>query len=98
MSCIMLLVQHCSDNLSLSVYVCAVFACSTEAQTHLVRATSAIERAGFVTMHWVSNVNSSTQSVSQTVEELKTEVKNTGGYFQLLIQVHGKSLGALTHE
>lgn len=72
------------------VCVCTVFACSNETQTHLVRATSAIERAVFITMHWVSNISSSTQSVSQMVEELKTEVKNTGGYFQLLIQVHGK--------
>ncbi|KAG7327749.1 hypothetical protein KOW79_009355 [Hemibagrus wyckioides] len=75
-----------------------LFACSTEAQTHLVRATSAIERAVFITMHWVSNINSSTHSVSQTVEELKTEVKNTGGYFQLLIQGCESEISSMVTE
>ncbi|KAM9461389.1 kinesin-like protein KIF14 isoform 1-T1 [Clarias gariepinus] len=76
-----------------------LFACSTEAQTHLVRATSAIERAVFVTTHWVSSISAlSTQSVSQTVEELKTEVKNTGGYFQLLIQGCESEISSMVTE
>ncbi|MCJ8737974.1 hypothetical protein PDJAM_G00030330 [Pangasius djambal] len=75
-----------------------LFACSTEAQTHLVRATSAIERAVFITTHWVSDISSSTQSVSQTVEELKTEVKSTGGYFQLLIQGCESEISSMVTE
>ncbi|MCI4383744.1 hypothetical protein PGIGA_G00030120 [Pangasianodon gigas] len=75
-----------------------LFACSTEAQTHLVRATSAIERAVFITTHWVSSISSSTQSVSQTVEELKTEVKSTGGYFQLLIQGCESEISSMVTE
>ncbi|XP_060732777.1 kinesin-like protein KIF14 [Tachysurus vachellii] len=75
-----------------------LFACNTEAQTHLVRATSAIERAVFITMHWVSNISSSTQSVSHKVEELKTEVKNTGGYFQLLIQGCESEISSMVTE
>ncbi|RXN20580.1 kinesin KIF14 [Labeo rohita] len=63
-----------------------LFACSTEAQTHLVKATSAVERAVFITMHWVSSIKPSSDSVSQRAEELKTEVKKIGGYLQLLIQ------------
>lgn len=64
-----------------------MFACSTEAQTHLVKATSAVERAVFITMHWVSSIKPSSNTVSQRAEELKTEVKKIGGYLQLLIQV-----------
>ncbi|TSW35252.1 Kinesin-like protein KIF14 [Bagarius yarrelli] len=75
-----------------------LFACSTEAQTHLVRATSAVERAVFITMHWVSNISSSTQSVSRTLEELKAEVKNTGGYFQLLIQGCESEISSMVTE
>lgn len=64
-----------------------MFASSTEAQTHLVKATSAVERAVFITMHWVSSIKPSSNTVSQRAEELKTEVKKIGGYLQLLIQV-----------
>lgn len=64
-----------------------MFACSAEAQTHLVKATSAVERAVFITMHWVSSIKPSSNTVSQRAEELKTEVKKIGGYLQLLIQV-----------
>ncbi|XP_076880358.1 kinesin-like protein KIF14 isoform X2 [Brachyhypopomus gauderio] len=75
-----------------------LFACSTEAQSHLVRATSAIDRAVFITMHWVSSMKPSTHSVSQTVEELKTEVKKIGGYFQLLIQGCDSEISTMVHE
>ncbi|XP_072516112.1 kinesin-like protein KIF14 isoform X1 [Salminus brasiliensis] len=75
-----------------------LFACSTDAQTHLVRATSAIERAVFITMHWISNIQPSVQSISRTVEELKTEVKNMGGYFQLLIQGCDSEISSMVTE
>lgn len=71
----------------LFMYVGTVFACSTEAQTHLVKATSAVERAVFVTMHWISSIRPVSNAVCQTAEELKAEVKKIGGYLQLLIQV-----------
>lgn len=72
------------------MFVCVgkVFVCSREAQLTLVKATSAIERSVFITLHWAVTINSSSHSVTQTVEELKTEVKNMGGFFQLLIQVN----------
>lgn len=69
------------------VYVGTVFVCSAEAQTHLVKATSAIERAVFITMRWISSIKPSSNAVCQTAEELKMEVKKIGGYLQLLIQV-----------
>uniref|UniRef100_A0AAR2LZC1 Kinesin-like protein KIF14 n=2 Tax=Pygocentrus nattereri TaxID=42514 RepID=A0AAR2LZC1_PYGNA len=75
-----------------------LFACSTDAQTHLVRATSAIERAVFITMHWVANIQPRNQSVSRTVEDLKTEVKNMGGYFQLLIQGCDSEISSMVNE
>ncbi|XP_036442255.1 kinesin-like protein KIF14 [Colossoma macropomum] len=75
-----------------------LFACSTDAQTHLVKATSAIERAVFITMHWVANIQPRIQSVSQTVEDLKTEVKNMGGYFQLLIQGCDSEISSMVTE
>ncbi|XP_066503711.1 kinesin-like protein KIF14 [Hoplias malabaricus] len=75
-----------------------LFASSTDAQTHLVRATSVIERAVFITMHWVSNINPSIQTVSRTVDELKTEVKNMGGYFQLLIQGCDSEISSMVTE
>uniref|UniRef100_A0A8B9RDG8 Kinesin-like protein KIF14 n=1 Tax=Astyanax mexicanus TaxID=7994 RepID=A0A8B9RDG8_ASTMX len=75
-----------------------LFACSTDAQTHLVRATSAIERAVFITMHWIANIQPSTQSVSRTAEELKTEVKNMGSYFQLLIQGCDSEISSMVTE
>uniref|UniRef100_A0AAR2LDL4 Kinesin-like protein KIF14 n=1 Tax=Pygocentrus nattereri TaxID=42514 RepID=A0AAR2LDL4_PYGNA len=66
--------------------------------THLVRATSAIERAVFITMHWVANIQPRNQSVSRTVEDLKTEVKNMGGYFQLLIQGCDSEISSMVNE
>lgn len=62
-----------------------VLASSREAQAHLVRATSAMERAASVTLLWVSSIS----SVLHTADQLKAEVKKIGGYFQLLIQVGG---------
>ncbi|XP_062868886.1 kinesin-like protein KIF14 [Trichomycterus rosablanca] len=75
-----------------------LFACSHEAQVTLVKATSAIERAVFITLHWAANINSNTHSVTQTVEELKTEVKNMGGFFQLLIQGCESEISSMVTE
>uniref|UniRef100_A0A4W4EBX1 Kinesin-like protein KIF14 n=1 Tax=Electrophorus electricus TaxID=8005 RepID=A0A4W4EBX1_ELEEL len=75
-----------------------LFACSSEAQAHLVRATSAIERSVFITMHWLSSMKPSTLSASQTMEELKIEVKKIGGYFQLLIQGCDSEISTMVHE
>ncbi len=78
---------HKEPHFVLFVCMWTVFVCSTEAQTHLVKATSAVERAVFITMHWVSSIKLNSDSVSQRAEELKTDVKKIGGYLQLLIQV-----------
>ncbi|XP_052395563.1 kinesin-like protein KIF14 isoform X2 [Carassius gibelio] len=75
-----------------------LFACSTEAQTHLVKATSAVERAVFITMHWVSSIKPSSDSVSPRAEELKTEVKKIGGYLQLLIQGCDSEISSMVTE
>ncbi|XP_016382604.1 kinesin-like protein KIF14 [Sinocyclocheilus rhinocerous] len=75
-----------------------LFACSTEAQTHLVKATSAVERAVFITMHWVSSIKPSSDSVSLRAEELKTEVKKIGGYLQLLIQGCDSEISSMVTE
>ncbi|XP_077082754.1 kinesin-like protein KIF14 isoform X1 [Siphateles boraxobius] len=75
-----------------------LFACSAEAQTHLVKATSAVERAVFITMHWVSSIKPSSNTVSQRAEELKTEVKKIGGYLQLLIQGCDSEISSMVTE
>uniref|UniRef100_A0A8C1ENT9 Kinesin-like protein KIF14 n=1 Tax=Cyprinus carpio carpio TaxID=630221 RepID=A0A8C1ENT9_CYPCA len=75
-----------------------LFACSTEAQTHLVKATSAVERAVFITMHWVSSIKPSSDAVSPRAEELKTEVKKIGGYLQLLIQGCDSEISSMVTE
>ncbi|XP_073700655.1 kinesin-like protein KIF14 [Garra rufa] len=81
--------DDCQENL---------FACSTEAQTHLVKATSAVERAVFITMHWVSSIKPSFDSLSQRAEELKMEVKKIGGYLQLLIQGCDSEISSMVTE
>nr|XP_055074215.1 kinesin-like protein KIF14 [Misgurnus anguillicaudatus] len=81
--------DDCQENL---------FACSTEAQTHLVKATSAVERAVFVTMHWVSSTKPSSNAASQAAEELKMEVKKIGGYLQLLIQGCDSEISSMVTE
>ncbi|KAK7126943.1 hypothetical protein R3I94_018200 [Phoxinus phoxinus] len=75
-----------------------LFACSAEAQTHLVKATSAVERSVFITMHWVSSIKPSSNTVSQRAEELKTEVKKIGGYLQLLIQGCDSEISSMVTE
>uniref|UniRef100_A0A8C2PSM8 Kinesin-like protein KIF14 n=1 Tax=Cyprinus carpio TaxID=7962 RepID=A0A8C2PSM8_CYPCA len=75
-----------------------LFVCSTEAQSHLVKATSAVERAVFITMHWVSSIKACSDPVSQRAEELKTDVKKIGGYLQLLIQGCDSEISSMVTE
>ncbi|XP_056132828.1 kinesin-like protein KIF14 [Lampris incognitus] len=63
-----------------------VFVCNTEAQTQLVKATSAIERAVFITMQWLARIKPISGVLYTTAEELKNQVKKMGGFLQLLIQ------------
>lgn len=65
----------------------SVFVCNTMAQTQLVRATAAVESTVFVTMHWLLNVRPTSGLLYTITEELKSQVKKMGGFFQLLIQV-----------
>lgn len=65
----------------------AVFACNLAAQTQLVKATAAIESAVFVTMQWLASVKPSSGLLYTLAEELKSQVKKMGGFFQLIIQV-----------
>ncbi|XP_030290003.1 kinesin-like protein KIF14 [Sparus aurata] len=63
-----------------------VFVCNFVAQTQLVKATTAIENAAFVTMQWVASVKPSSGLLYTIAEELRSQVKKMGGFFQLLIQ------------
>ncbi|XP_076582701.1 kinesin-like protein KIF14 [Chaetodon auriga] len=63
-----------------------VFVCNLVAQTQLVKATTAIESAVVVTMQWLASVKPSSGLLYTIAEELKSQVKKMGGFFQLLIQ------------
>ncbi|KAM7387978.1 hypothetical protein PAMP_024182 [Pampus punctatissimus] len=63
-----------------------VFVCNLVAQTQLIKATTAIESAVFVTMQWLTIVKPSSGLLYTVAEELKSQVKKMGGFFQLLIQ------------
>ncbi|KAG7217538.1 hypothetical protein INR49_021465, partial [Caranx melampygus] len=63
-----------------------VFVCNLVAQTQLLKATTAIESAVFVTTQWLASVKPSSGLLYTIAEELKSQVKKLGGYFQLLIQ------------
>lgn len=67
-----------------------VFVCNIVAQTELVKATTAIESAVFVTMQWLASVKPSSGLLYTIAEELKSQVKKMGGFFQILIQVNTK--------
>lgn len=62
--------------------------CNSVAQTELIKATAAIESAVFVTTHWLADVKPSSGLLYTTAEELKSQVKKMGGFFQILIQVN----------
>ncbi|XP_043985739.1 kinesin-like protein KIF14 [Gambusia affinis] len=64
----------------------SVFTCSVAAQTELIKATTAIETAVFVAMQWLATVKRSSGLLYSTAEELKSQVKKMGGFFQMLIQ------------
>uniref|UniRef100_A0A3B4Z744 Kinesin-like protein KIF14 n=1 Tax=Stegastes partitus TaxID=144197 RepID=A0A3B4Z744_9TELE len=64
----------------------SVFACNTVAQTELVKATIAIESGVFVTMQWLASVKPSSGLLYTIAEDLKSQVKKMGGFFQMLIQ------------
>ncbi|XP_048832905.1 kinesin-like protein KIF14 isoform X2 [Brienomyrus brachyistius] len=75
-----------------------LLASSGEAQAHLVKATSAMERAVSVTLLWVSSIKPNSSSVLQTSDKLKAEVKKMGGYFQLLIQGCDSEISSMVTE
>lgn len=64
-----------------------MFVCNVVAQTQLVKATTALERAVFATMQCLASVKPSSGLLYTIADELKTQVKKMGGFFQLLIQV-----------
>uniref|UniRef100_A0A8C1JIR3 Kinesin family member 14 n=1 Tax=Cyprinus carpio TaxID=7962 RepID=A0A8C1JIR3_CYPCA len=71
---------------------------SQENLSIFMKATSAVERAVFITMHWVSSIKPSSDAVSPRAEELKTEVKKIGGYLQLLIQGCDSEISSMVTE
>ncbi|XP_027884679.1 kinesin-like protein KIF14 [Xiphophorus couchianus] len=64
----------------------SVFVCSVAAQTELIKATTALETAVFVAMQWLATIKRSSGLLYSTAEELKSQVKKMGGFFQMLIQ------------
>jgi len=65
-----------------------VFVCNLVAQTQLFKATTAVESTVFITMQWLASVKPSSDKLYNIAEELKSQVKKMGGFFQLLIQVN----------
>uniref|UniRef100_A0A8C5AJB8 Kinesin-like protein KIF14 n=1 Tax=Gadus morhua TaxID=8049 RepID=A0A8C5AJB8_GADMO len=53
----------------------------------LVVATSAVERAVFLTRHWLASTRPAARALYSAAEELRCQVKRMGGFLQLLIQV-----------
>ncbi|XP_041745611.1 kinesin-like protein KIF14 isoform X2 [Coregonus clupeaformis] len=75
-----------------------MFVFEAKAQGQLVKATSAIQRAVFITMQWVARVKPRTGTFHTNAEELKTQVKRMGGYFQLLIQGCDSEISSMVTE
>uniref|UniRef100_A0AAQ4NX01 Kinesin-like protein KIF14 n=1 Tax=Gasterosteus aculeatus aculeatus TaxID=481459 RepID=A0AAQ4NX01_GASAC len=63
-----------------------VFLCNSVALTELVKATVAVESTVRVTAQWLASVKPSSGQLYNVAEELKSQVKKMGGFFQLLIQ------------
>ncbi|KAF6725150.1 Kinesin-like protein KIF14 [Oryzias melastigma] len=63
-----------------------VFVGNLAAQTELLKATIAVESAVLVTMQWLSGVKPFSGLLYIVAEELKSQVKKMGGFFQMLIQ------------
>ncbi|CAL8309783.1 unnamed protein product [Lota lota] len=75
-----------------------VFACHPEAQSQLVSATSAVERAVFITRHWLASARPSARALYSTSEELRCQVKRMGGFLQLLIQGCESEISSMVTE
>ncbi|XP_027145659.1 kinesin-like protein KIF14 isoform X1 [Larimichthys crocea] len=75
-----------------------VFVCNLVARTQLVKATTAIENAAFVTMQWLASVKPSSGLLYTLTEELKSQVKKMGGFFQLLIQACESEIASMVTE
>ncbi|KAM3876365.1 kinesin-like protein KIF14 [Diretmus argenteus] len=75
-----------------------VFVCNSEAQTQLVKAAAAMERAVFITMQWLASAKPSSGVLYTTAEELKSQVKKMGGFFQLLIQGCESEISSMVTE
>lgn len=65
-----------------------MFLCNSVALTQLVKATVAVESTVRVTAQWLASVKPSSGQLYNVAEELKSQVKKMGGFFQLLIQVN----------
>lgn len=63
-----------------------VFSLDHAAQSYSIRIISAFDRLVVLTKLWLNNVQKCPGSI-KVDEEIKQEVKNLGGYLQLLLQV-----------
>ncbi|KAL1023324.1 hypothetical protein UPYG_G00039250 [Umbra pygmaea] len=75
-----------------------VFVFEPEARRQLVKATSTIERAVFITMQWVATVKPRAGPLYTNAEELKTQVRRMAGFFQLLIQGCHSEISSMVTE
>ncbi|XP_059923848.1 kinesin-like protein KIF14 [Gadus macrocephalus] len=75
-----------------------VFACRPEAQGQLVVATSAVERAVFLTRHWLASTRPAARALYSAAEELRCQVKRMGGFLQLLIQGCESEISSMVTE
>ncbi|XP_038147695.1 kinesin-like protein KIF14 [Cyprinodon tularosa] len=76
----------------------SVFECNGVARTELIKATTALETAVFVTMHWLASVKPSSGLLYTIAEELKSQVKKMGGFFQMLIQGCESEISSMVKE
>lgn len=63
-----------------------VFTNNPVAQTQVIKTAIAMESAVFVTMQWLAIAKPTSGLLYTIAEELKSQVKKIGGFFQLLIQ------------
>ncbi|NXW62709.1 KIF14 protein, partial [Eurystomus gularis] len=73
------------------------FSLDHAAQSYSIRIISAFDRLVVLTKFWLNNVQKCPQSI-KVDEEIKQEVKNLGGYLQLLLQGCSSDIASMVTE
>ncbi|XP_010217327.1 PREDICTED: kinesin-like protein KIF14, partial [Tinamus guttatus] len=74
-----------------------IFLLDRAAQSYSIRIISAFDQLVVLTKLWLDNVSKCSTSI-KTEEELKQEVKNLGGYLQLLLQGCSSDISSMVME